>query len=153
MKRIYAFLIIMLISFLSIFSCDKNNTDSDSSYYSDAVKSALKVLSGSFIYTISVGDWSNTTTITFLEQYNPPKKGTLGDGTELIVHGKYRIVYDAGETFEEYYNLSENADRIYSYFSLNGTNSIQRKDFRVVDDNTFQLKEVNSVIWNTYKRK
>ena len=153
MKKLFSFLAIMAVASLSFMSCEKANTDTDSAYFSEAEKAALKVLNGSFTYTLSVGDWSNTTTVTFLEQYNPPKKGTLDDGTEIRVHGKYRIVYDAGETFEKYYNLSNNADRIYSYFNLTGINAIQKKDFRVVDDNTIQIKEVKDVLWNTYKRK
>lgn len=153
MKRVLSFLAILAVASLSIISCGKTNTDSDSSYFSDEEKAALKVLNGTFAYTLSVGDWSNTTTVTFLEQYNPPKKGTLDDGSEIRVHGKYRIVYDGGSSYEKYYNLSTNADRIYSYFSLTGINSIQKKDFRVVDDNTVQIKEVKDVLWDTYKRK
>lgn len=153
MKKLFSFVAIMAFASLSFMSCNKTGTDPESSYFSDAEKAALKVLNGSFAYTLSVGDWSNTTTVTFLEQYNPPKKGTLDDGTEIRVHGKYRIVYDGGSTYEKYYNLSNDADRIYSYFSLTGINSIQKKDFRVVDDNTIQIKEVKDVLWDTYKRK
>lgn len=153
MKRILSFLAFIAVASLSIISCEKTNTDTDSAYFSDAEKAALTVLNGSFSYTLSVGDWSNTTTVTFLEQYNPPKTGTLDNGSTTRVHGKYRIVYDGGQTYEKYYNLSNDADRIYSYFSLTGINSIQKKDFRVVDNNTIQIKEVKDVLWDTYKRK
>lgn len=153
MKKIVLFLASMAVTSFSIISCGKTNADSDFSYFSDAEKAALKVLNGTFTYTLSVGDWSNTTTITFLEQYNPPKTGTLDNGGTTRVHGKYRIVYDRGQTYEYYYNLSNDADRVYSYFSLTGINSINKKDFRVVDDNTVQVKEVKDVLWDTYRRK
>lgn len=153
MHKLLSIFAVLAVCAVSIMSCSKPNTEDDSAYFSDAEKAALKVLHGSFAYTLSVGDWSNTTTITFLEQYNPPKKGTLDDGTEIRVHGKYRVVYNGGETFEKYFNLSNNADRIYSYWDLTSIKSIEKKDFRIVDDNSFQLKEVKDVLWDTYKRK
>ena len=56
-------------------------------------------------------------------------------------------------SFEKYYDLSNSADRLYSYFSLTNINSIQKQDFQLVDDNTFKLKEIKATLWDTYKRK
>ena len=146
-------LLLAAAAFLCVVSCTKAGTDTDESYFSDAQKKALKVLNGSFAYTLSIGSYSNTTTSTFLEQYNPPKKATVEGGGEISVHGKYRVVYEGGETFEKYYDLSNSADRLYSYFSLTNINSIQKQDFQLVDDNTFKLKEIKATLWDTYKRK
>ena len=152
MKRKLLMLAVFTLAVSTIFSCSESVTELEESYFSEAQKKTLSLLNGSFSYTLSIDTWSNTTTITFLEQYNPPKKGTLDDGTEISVHGKYRIIYDGGQTYEQYYNLSNSADRLYSYFSLTGINSIEKKDFRIVDDNTFQIKELNGMLWDTYNR-
>ncbi|MBR4772668.1 MAG: hypothetical protein IK009_08055, partial [Bacteroidales bacterium] len=69
------------------------------------------------------------------------------------VHGKYRIVYYAGQTFERYFFLSNAGDKFYSFIDLTNIISIETKDFRIVDDNTFQWKTTKDVLWDTYIRK
>lgn len=154
MKQILSRVAVYVLPLFLLLSCaEKEDTQPEVQYFTEAQKKALSVLNGTFSYTLSVGDWSSTTTITFLEKYNPPKMGTLDSGTDLPIYGKYKIEYYNGSTYERYYFISTTADKLYSFFGTDRVNSVQTKDFRIVDDNTFQIKETKEVLWDTYNRK
>lgn len=97
-----------------------------------------------------------TTTITFGEQYNPPKVVTLsqslpsGAKDERTVHGTYTIIYYSGTTFTKYYYVSTDASDLVSSFDLTGDR--YHLDFQILNTTQFKLKESGSYLWDTYTK-
>ena len=150
-KLIFAILVIV------VSSCQVDDSDKVI-YYSEAQKSAVDFLKGNtFVYTLTIGEWTHTTTIEFIETYDPPIEGSLESGgkiTPIDIYGKYRITYDGSHTtpssFDRYYWISLDADKLCSFARQTNINSTDIRDMQIIDDHTLKLKLPDDIFWETY---
>ena len=109
MKKIL--ILISLVVCCLVCSCKK---ESSIKPYTERQEAAMRILSGTFIYQNSSVDWLKTTYI-FGQQYQEPKKVKNEDGETTTLHGEVRHIYYNGDTYDEYYWLSSNANEIFFY--------------------------------------
>ena len=152
MKKLLFAILVIVVS-----SCQVDDSDKVI-YYSEAQKSAVDFLKGNtFVYTRTIGEWTHTTTIEFIETYDPPIEGSLESGgkiTPIDIYGKYRITYDGSHTtpssFDRYYWISLGADKLYSFARQTNINSTDIRDMQIIDDHTLKLKLPDDIFWETY---
>lgn len=144
-------LLIAIIVCFTMQSCSKDDEELDNVLTSEQ-KTALSSMYGTFTNTLPIVDW--TTTIEFLEQYNPPKDATSKTGViPQYIHGKLRITYYEGSSYVYYYRLNDNATRIYMGNKIDKWNNVKSQDFKYVSANEFKIKETNATLWDSYIRK
>lgn len=149
--------LIVAILVIVVASCQVDDSDKVI-YYSEAQKSAVDYLKGNtFVYTLTIGDWTHTTTIEFIETYDPPIEGSIEDGGKIIpidIYGKYKITYDGSHTtpssFDKYYWITWDADQLCSFPRQNNINSTEIHDMQIVDDKTLKLKLPDDIFWESY---
>ena len=155
MKRLLLAILVIVLS-----SCQVDDSGKDI-HFSDAQKSVVDFLEGNtFVYTQSIGDWAHTTTIEFIETYDPPIEGSLnnkGNITKIDLYGKYRITYDGSHTtassFDKYYWITLNGDQLCSFTKQNNITSTEIHDIEIVDNNTLKMKLPDDYMWETYKKE
>lgn len=139
---------------IALPSCSDDDDELDMSYLTEQQKTALSALHGTFSYTLELMNW--TTTIEFLEQYYPAKDAFDPSTNSTIpqyIHGKLRITYYEGSSFEYFYRLNSDATKIYMGSNINNWEYVKTQDFRLVNNDQFKLKETKDVLWDTYNRK
>lgn len=149
MKYLFS-LILLLATIITMLSCSK---DDEPDVLTPEQKTALYAMHGTFTSTLPVVGW--TTTIEFLEQYNPPKDATssLTGKVPKYIQGKLRITYYEGSSYTYYYRLNSNATRIYMGGNIDKWDNVSAQDFRYVSPNEFKIKETNATMWDSYTRK
>ena len=151
------FLLIVGVLAICFASCENEEETPQPKYFSDAQMTALDVLKGTFVNNLIVPGYDTlTTTIVFLEQYNPPVEGEYTDydtreKSKIYMHGKYKYIYYDGSSTEKYYYISSDADKMYTTSSLK-TMSVHSEDFKIVNNNSFGLKEKSDYLWDIYKK-
>lgn len=143
---------LLLATILTFTACGDDDDEPDYDVLTPKQKEALSVLNGTFTNTLPVVDW--TTTIQFLEQYNPPKDATSSKYGVIPnnVQGKLRITLYEGSSHEYYYRLNNEATRIYMCSSIDKWDNVSSKDFRYVSATEFKIKETNATLWDSYKK-
>lgn len=149
MKKLFP-LMLLIATMLTFTAC---GGDDEPDVLTPAQKTALSAMHGTFSNTLPVVGW--TTTIEFLEQYNPPKDATtpITGKVPQYIQGKLRITYYEGSSFTYYYRLNDNANRIYMGKNINNWENVKAQDFRYVSSNEFKIKETNATMWDNYTRK
>ena len=154
MKKIL--ILISLVVCCLVCSCKK---ESSIKPYTERQEAAMRILSGTFIYQNSSVDWLKTTYI-FGQQYQEPKKVKNEDGETTILHGEVRLIYYNGDTYDEYYWLSSNANEIFFYRK---SGNYFGEYYKISDccyieflsESSFQMKSVtySSWSWEIYKKQ
>ena len=104
MKKVFSLMLLLATIVIALPSCSDDDDEPDMSYLTEQQKNALSALHGTFSYTLELMNW--TTTIEFLEQYHPAKDAFDPSTNSTIpqyIHGKLRITYYEGSSFEYYY--------------------------------------------------
>jgi outer membrane lipoprotein-sorting protein len=154
MKKVFSLMLLLATIVIALPSCSDDDDEPDMSYLTEQQKNALSALHGTFSYTLELMNW--TTTIEFLEQYHPAKDAFDPSTNSTIpqyIHGKLRITYYEGSSFEYYYRLNSDATKIYMGSNINNWEYVKTQDFRLVNNDQFKLKETKDVLWDTYNRK
>lgn len=139
-----------ILALVLMTSCQKMEKVSEN-YWSTSQREILDVLKGQFSYTLPVVDW--TTTIEFLEQFNPPKTIIVkGEEREYYVHGMYRITYYNGSSFERYYHIAYDGQSITSSPRLDWS-STNVQEFSLINSTQFKIKEIGATLWDTYTKQ
>lgn len=143
---------LLLAMMFTFAACDGDDEDEPDVLTSEQ-KVALSALHGTFTNTLAIVNW--TTTIEFLEQYNPPKDATSTQNGNIpnYVQGKLRITYYEGSSFTYFYRLNNDATRIYMCSRIDKWDNVKSQDFKYVSDNEFKIKETKETLWDTYTRK
>lgn len=150
MKKAFS-LLLLLATIFTFTSCGDDEDEPD--VLTAEQKVALSAMHGTFTNTLPLMDW--TTTIEFLERYNPPKDATssLTGKVPQYIQGKLRITYYEGSSFTYYYRLNSDATRIYMGSNIDKWDNVKSQDFRYVSENEFKIKETNATLWDSYTRK
>lgn len=149
MKNVFS-LMLLFTTILTLTSCSDDKDEPG--VLTSEQKVALSAMHGTFTNTLELMNW--TTTIEFLEQYNPPKDATSTTGkVPQYIQGKLRITYYEGSSFTYYYRLNNDATRIYMGSNIDKWDNVSAQDFRYVSPNEFKIKETNATMWDSYTRK
>ena len=150
MKRIIVSLSIIALMLYSLTSCTKSDPEEpDIHYYNDAQEQVFSIMHGTFKYEFN----GITTIISFGQHYSKPQEANYAKyGSTRELHGEITITYYTGESYKRYYHLSSDAKTLTMYDDNHNISIAYVKDFQYVDANTFKLKEINEVLWDTYKR-
>lgn len=152
MKKLMA-MMLMLSAMLAFTACSDDD-EPDMPYLTEQQKAVLPALHGTFTSTLELLDW--TTTIEFLEQFHPAKDA-FDPSTNMTIpeyiHGKLRITYYEGSSFEYYYRLDNNATKIFMGSDVNSWEYVSSYDFRYVNENEFKMKDKGLYVWDVYTRK
>lgn len=153
MKKLFS-LMLLLATMLTFTACGGDDDEPDMSYLTEQQKAVLPALHGTFSYTYDLMNW--TTTIEFLEQFHPAKDAFDPSTNTTIpqyIHGKLRITYYDGSSFEHYYRLDNNATKLFMGNNINNWEYVTTKDFRYVSEDEFRLKTPGLYVWDNYTRK
>lgn len=152
MKKLLAMM--LMLSAMFAFTACSDDDEPDMSYLTEQQKAVLPALHGTFTSTLELLDW--TTTIEFLEQFHPAKDA-FDPSTNMTIpeyiHGKLRITYYEGSSFEYYYRLDNNATKIFMGSDVNSWEYVSSYDFRYVNENEFKMKDKGLYVWDVYTRK
>lgn len=151
MRKVFS-LMLLLATIITFTACGDDKED-EPDVLTSQQKIALSALHGTFTNTLPVLNW--TTTMEFLEQYNPPKDAHSPSTGNIpqYVQGKVRITYYEGSSFTYYYRLSSDADRIYMCSKIDNWDNVKAQDFKYVSESEFKIKETKATTWDSYKRK
>ena len=149
MKRILIKLLSLAMISIAIFSSCEKTESKDPEYYSETQKQIFSMMHGSFVYEF----YGIKTVVTFGTHYDKPLDATFEDGSKTEIHGEVTITYYDGSSFSRYYRLYSDGNRLSMYNKQQGISIVDVKDFRYVDENTFKWKELNNMVWDTYKRQ
>ena len=150
MKRIIILLSIIALMLCCLSSCTKPDQDeTDIHYYNDAQEHVFSIMHGTFKYEF----YGIVTIISFGQHYTKPQEANYAKyGSTRELHGEITITYYNGDSYKRYYHLSSDTKTLTMYNDNQNITIAYVKDFQYVDPNTFKLKEVKDVLWDTYKR-
>ena len=150
MKRKVSLISLITLALLALFSCTKQEAEQEVEYYNEAQKQVFAMMYGTFKYDIM----GVTTTISFGQHYDKPIEATYKkDGSTRELHGEMTITYWNGVSYTRYYRLSSDTKTFTMYDDNQNIALAYVMDFQYVDANTFKWKEIQAVLWDTYKRK
>lgn len=151
MKKLLSLIAVLTLTLATFTACSKDDDEPSFSYTSGQQK-AMDTFHGTFVNTLDLLGWE--TTITFLEQYYPPLTIVRDGETREYIHGRYKETLYNGDSYDYYYHVGADGTTIsYSMSKTWNEGTIHVMDLNVINTNEFRIKEMNSLIWESFIKK